>query len=711
MTDPPRPPDRAGPAGGGGGAKGAGDRRRAELRALLEILALCGLVITQPLLDVTGRSPDFFLFHGAGSAEVLVLVAFFALLPPVLLWAVGASTGLAGPAVRAWVQVGTVGGLTAALAVQVGKHLLPVRGVPLLLLALAVGVAGGYAYRRWRVPGQVLRVASLGTPVFVLLFVFASPSSAVVLPGQGPGAASDAGPDAAHPPVVMLVLDEFPLVSLLDSSGAIDAARYPNIARLAGESTWYRNSTAVSGWTPYALPAMLTGRYPSREQAPHYSQYPENLFTAFGADYDVRARETISQLCPPSVCADDRRETSRGGLPTLLRESTTLLGEIVSPYDSDRDPETAYREETRREAGSPAGASPAPTLTPSPDPTDPRFRWDRLDENQPARFTDFLAELRPADRPALHFLHLLMPHSPWNYLPSGIRYESGPGMRNDGDWWVSLAHQRHLAQVAYTDRLVGETLRTLEESGLYDEAVVVLTSDHGVSFTPGVQGRSLGAVRQSPAELLWVPTFIKRPGQRTATVDDRNWEHVDLLPTVAELAGVPVPWRTDGVSGLAAPRERADKYFHDQPGTRLEIPGPATFAEVTGGVGGPTLPDPPLPELVGRAVSDLPAAEAGGGTVTVTNLAEFARIDPDSGRLPALVYGTVADQVPDGTLLAVAVNGRIGAVARVVPPDPEGRRFAALLPDESLFNPGANQLEIFAVADGPVLTRLAAPPG
>jgi hypothetical protein len=74
--------------------------------------------------------------------------------------------------------------------------------------------------------------------------------------------------------------------------------------------------------------------------------------------------------------------------------------------------------------------------------------------------------------------------------------------------------------------------------------------------------------------------------------------------------------------------------------------------------------------------------------------------------LPALVYGTVPESVRSGTLLAFAVNGRIGAVAPVVPPDPGGHRFAALLPDESLFTPGRNTLQVFEVGNGSVLRPL-----
>src|SRR5690606_2962121 len=279
------------------------------------------------------------------------------------------------------------GVLLAALAVQAGKQLTPLRGAPLAALAGVLGLAVAYAYWRWRVPGQLLRAASVGPLVFVLLFVFASPASAVLLPRRDQGGpAGAAGGRGTHPDVVLLVLDEFPLVSLLGPDGELDVRRFPNFAQLARESTWYRDATGVSGWTPYALPAMLTGRYPAREGAPHYSQYPENLFTAFGdAGYQIRAQESISELCPPRHCPD-RSRTGRGGLPVLLRESATLLAELVWPYDSSRDPEASYRETTRREAG----LDPAAGVFRGSAPTDPKFRWGALDENQPARFTAFL---------------------------------------------------------------------------------------------------------------------------------------------------------------------------------------------------------------------------------------------------------------------------------------------------------------------------------
>ncbi|WP_458351710.1 sulfatase-like hydrolase/transferase [Micromonospora oryzae] len=654
---------------------------RAELRRLLEVTALVGLVVTQPMLDVLGRSPDFFLFHRATRGEILALVALIAVAPTVALALLGAASRLAGRSARTAVHTVLVGLLLAALAVQVGRHVTPLRGVPLLVVAVLAGAAGVAAHRRWRGPGLALRVAAAGPAAFVALFLFASPASAVVLPRGDAGAAGVAAP-GGHPPVVMLILDELPLVSLLGPDGRIDAARYPHFAELAGGSTWYRNATGVSGWTPYALPAMLTGRYPARPVAPHYSQYPDNLFTALGGLYDIRAEESITRLCPPSRC--DQPVSPRQGLGTLVRESGKLLRQVTAPVDSHVDPEESYREQTAAEAGLDAA---------EPVPADPKFRWDRLNANQPARFASFLAGLRPGDRPTLHFLHLLMPHAPWQFLPSGARYAAPEDLPNDGAGWVDLARRRHLAQLEYTDRLIGETLRTLRATGLYDRALVMVTADHGVSFDNGAQGRGMDAIRAAAGQVAWVPMFVKEPGQRAGRVDDRNWEHVDLLPTVADYAHVRIPWQVDGRSARQAPRERADKRFYDQPAEPVTI---------SGGVPAP----PPLPKphpLVGTTVGQRPA----GGSARVADLAAFRAVDPDTGELPALVWGTVPASVRDGTLLAVAVNGRIGAVVPVVPPDVGGRRFAAFLTDDRLFRAGDNRVDLYQIGPGGELRHLS----
>jgi hypothetical protein len=72
-------------------------------------------------------------------------------------------------------------------------------------------------------------------------------------------------------------------------------------------------------------------------------------------------------------------------------------------------------------------------------------------------------------------------------------------------------------------------------------------------------------------------------------------------------------------------------------------------------------------------------------------------VAPESGVVPALVRATLAQPVPEGMVLAVAVNGRIGAVAPPIVAGDGTVSFAALVPDETLFVAGANRVELHLV--------------
>jgi hypothetical protein len=124
-------------------------------------------------------------------------------------------------------------------------------------------------------------------------------------------------------------------------------------------------------------------------------------------------------------------------------------------------------------------------------------------------------------------------------------------------------------------QLLGTVVQRLRRTGMYDCSLLVVTADHGLAFTPGEQGRARVTDGTAP-DVLWVPMFIKRPGQRTQSVTDVNMENVDLLPTIADIAGIRVPWSIDGVSWAdpsAAKRLRTQKWFYPTPGTRRVLVG------------------------------------------------------------------------------------------------------------------------------------------
>jgi hypothetical protein len=701
--------------------------RRERLWAFLELFALVGFAVAQPTLDVLGKAPDFFLFRQAGRGEILILVLAVTVLPALGLWLAEQVVGLAGERVRRLVHLAMVTGLLAVIALEVGKNLTSVRGPALVVIGVLGGLAGGLAYANWSGLKLWLRYLAPAPLVFAMVFLLISPVSKLVLPQPGGTVDANAPGVRIKPehPVVMMLLDEFPMTSMLDSKGQIDARLYPNLAKLAGQSTWYRNATAVSGLTNWAVPAMLSGRYPTKAQeeaSPTAAQYPDNLFTLLGRSYPIEQQQVVTQLCPADVCKATKDSGPSGaGLKTTLRDSARVFKRIVWPRDVDENPTGAW-----------LTADPEADAKPAVKPGDSPILKEIERGNEPRPYYNFVRSIEGTDSPTFYFLHILLPHQPWHYLPDGRKYtDRGDGRNANGwtsePWPPAQSRQRHLMQLGETDRLIGQVMRRLQEQGMYDKTLFIVTADHGMSFKPKEFGRRV-ATPGNVDQVLWVPLFIKTPGQTEGQVTDRNWEHVDLVPTVADLLGIKVPWEMDGVSqaGAEEPRTRKDKWFFSKPGERQVFPGPENQAKALHGVTDELLKPAdgykgwfefgPHSDLVGRRASQVGIEPASAGSAKVEKLPDYARVDPGSGLVPAQVAGQVslAAGVPSRPEVAVALNGVIAGVSETFrevrdaqgsqpegPPD----KFSAMALD-TLFKKGDNRLELFVIDDSGGKLRL-----
>src|SRR5690606_8942681 len=152
------------------------------------------------------------------------------------------------------------------------------------------------------------------------------------------------------------------------------------------------------------------------------------------------------------------------------------------------------------------------------------------------------------------------------------------------------------------------------------------------TLTPGEAGvRQLRQHRPDAQELGWVPLFFKRPGQAEGDVDDRNWQQVDLLPTVADLMGLAMPWPVDGLPGLREERTSGEMTFVSELDDVHVLDGAALFAEMLADPEAiPPVPPAPLPELVGANVGDYRIVDGPEG-VQVENLAAFRDVRPADG--------------------------------------------------------------------------------
>ena len=96
--------------------------------------------------------------------------------------------------------------------------------------------------------------------------------------------------------------------------------------------------------------------------------------------------------------------------------------------------------------------------------------------------------------------------------------------------WLNL----YDANLSYGDQAVGEVRRLLEEEGLWDSTVVVITSDHGEAF--GEHGYQLHQGVPYD-EGNWIPLAIRIPGRTPGQRVSALTQTVDLFPTLAEIFG------------------------------------------------------------------------------------------------------------------------------------------------------------------------------
>jgi arylsulfatase A-like enzyme len=98
-------------------------------------------------------------------------------------------------------------------------------------------------------------------------------------------------------------------------------------------------------------------------------------------------------------------------------------------------------------------------------------------------------------------------------------------------------------EIRYTDEVLGDMLSALDELGFLDNAVVVVTADHGEEF--GEHGGLLHGGKLFE-ELLHVPLIISGTGVARGVVDPTLVSHIDIAPTLLALAGLEIPAAMEG---------------------------------------------------------------------------------------------------------------------------------------------------------------------
>ena len=684
------------------------DARITGPQIVLSLLALVAVAVAQPLLDLIGRNPAFLTAHQMGRIDTIALGVGLPVVVPLVVGLVLVLIGLVHKPTRNVLAAVAVAVLVGVLALVVFRLSGLARALPApAALLLAAGIGAVVTLLWTRKPGlrRVMSVAAIAAPLTAVMFLTMSPARGVVFPPKSTTAVGGLGADS--PNIVLIVVDEFPLVSVLGPDRQIDAENYPALAKLAQDGTWFRNATAMHGFTPDAVPAILTGKYSDFESLPIAEDHPVNLFSLLGGAYDLRAVEIVTELCTAATCesgvgsATDYRATVRDlgvvgahlVLPPAMTKSLPSLDQGFNDF---------------RAAAEAAGKH---------DAFIERFDGEK-DKNIPADFGRFVRRIEPSERPTLYFNHVLMPHRPWRFTPSGQIYAGvEPPAGSEKKWWknawyAAQGYERHLLQVKLIDNMLGDLIRRLEKTGMYDDAIVAVVADHGVSFLPNGPLRRL--TDDNFGEIAPVPMLLKAPGQTDGGVSDRPVETVDLMPSILDILGAEPPKDLDGWSVVDdSTPVREEKHFFPQGKERLfgvsgkEIdPFIERKLRIFGARSGSVNPYRVAPRgtrrLLGEAVPS--GAAQPGMTARLTDAEAYANLDVDAPAIPAMVTGEVRlDTHPsERPVLAVGVNGRIAAVTLADPGRDGVHRFRAMV-RTSWLRDGANDIAVLSVdADGGV---------
>lgn len=668
---------------------------------VLAVAGLSSLAFAQPVYDVLRRAPEFFAIRDLYMGDLLVLVAVVAVVPTLVLSAPAAALRFIRPSWIGPAIAAPIGLLAAVIAMQAVSRL---PAAAATTFAVVVGGVLVWAYLRFRgvrAFALVLSVATIVVPA--LLALDRDVRRSTVEPGEAiPRNLADTG---ARAPVVLAIFDEWSLTSILDSQGRIDRKRLPNLARLADQATWYPNATAAADASELAVPAMLTGSRAEQGQLPILTEHPVNLFTLLAPSHDIYALEPVASLCPPGLnLLAERRPAFRQRFGLLISDLTVVWLSLTLPTGWREHLPTVERTWSGFGQGQPAGRR-----EPSADDPVRRALFNVMNSDRAADFRRLVASIgAPSNRPSLYFVHSLLPHTPWEYLPSGRTYHSNRGRINglEGQRWttdpwpVLHARKRYLLQVEFVDQLIGELTSRLESLGLFDESLIAIASDHGTSFRPGGSARFPDPRNPSADQLLdvaTIPLVIKAPFQDEAQVDETPISLVDLAPRLLELAGA----GTDENKAPSSPSTMVGKYAGN-----LEIPLQRKYwrmqeaheqAELMGESNEPAAIGA-RPDLHGLETAELTIL-AGDVGIRLEGADLWDSVDLTRAVLPARVEGVFmgSESLLDRSA-AIALNG---VVAASVHPreEPDGTiRLAALLP-ERLLRPGFNQIEVFLTSN------------
>jgi len=365
--------------------------------------------------------------------------------------------------------------------------------------------------------GPILAVGPVGIALAVFLALALHPSETDIARYAPEIAKFEPSVGVAAPaPTFVIVFDELSGPALLDSTGQIDAIRFPNFAALASRGVLFTDARANYFNTNRALPALAEGL---AEIGPlrTYLQY-------YGAEI------TLSDAC-------DRAVACRGISSLAGNEETSIFKHMMISTAARLIPPpwSAATEGPLRRLATLAGVPLATT------------DLDGIHLFNEIHLTRFLDDLGSEDpEGAVYLFHSYASHWPYIFEPDGSISSTRVGHDGDlldeigfslsrpesttgGPIGIGSLHEAYLDQIGYADQQLGRILETLQREGLSERSTVVVTADHGIR--PELYQEAPNDLNDSTTR---VPLLISAPGLEPGVIHGAT-QQTDLARGLAEL--------------------------------------------------------------------------------------------------------------------------------------------------------------------------------
>ncbi len=382
-----------------------------------------------------------------------------------------------------------------------------------------------------------------------------------------------------HPNIIVIVLDS--LTSRDMSLYGYPLPTTPNLGRITKTWTVYENAHSTGTGTFAFMPTLLTGRYPYSDEWYRYGDWVRagkgwidlaqvlqgiGYETMYVRDAGYPAGTYHFNMSWDRVMGGGTQFPGRN-LIDHMPGSPTLLFRFM------------YDEYFPRRLG-----------------TDP-FMGDKLTTtlSEPSYgVAEDLFRERAASKtspPFFAYLHMLRPHYPYlanEFTGSFLPFQDGlTDTKSQHQVFqkpfspqqqpiIDKLRLRYDENILKADAEVGHLIETLQQIGLYDDALIIITADHGSSFVGGYQAYGSPLLLASEHS---IPLLVKFPGQTEGQRVKGLVSNVDIMPTVLDVVKVPYPDSyVDGQSLLKAGLDNQRVIYVRLPNNSSAASGPVIGA-------------------------------------------------------------------------------------------------------------------------------------